>query len=93
MVAAGSIVAAVEGLQMRVVGSAEVSQKLTEQLAQIIRSDPVGTPDPDVTLAVRLYQTNLNSSPFRTVCGRARSRSRHCWRPVSDRLSSSTRLP
>uniref|UniRef100_A0A3Q3XA04 Uncharacterized protein n=1 Tax=Mola mola TaxID=94237 RepID=A0A3Q3XA04_MOLML len=40
MVAAGSIVAAVEGLQMRVVGSAEVSQKLTEQLAQIIRSDP-----------------------------------------------------
>lgn len=43
MVAAGSLVAAVEGLQMRMVGNAMMSQKLTEQLAQTIRSDPVGT--------------------------------------------------
>lgn len=43
MVAAGSMVAAVEGLQMRMVGEATMSQKLTEQLAQTIRSDPVGT--------------------------------------------------
>ncbi|XP_070763468.1 G1/S-specific cyclin-D1-like isoform X2 [Enoplosus armatus] len=40
MVAAGSMVAAVEGLQMRMVGNAMMSQKLTEQLAQTIRSDP-----------------------------------------------------
>lgn len=40
MVAAGSMVAAVEGLQMRMVGDAAMSQKLTEQLAQTIRSDP-----------------------------------------------------
>lgn len=44
MVAAGSMVAAVEGLQMRMVGNATMSRKLTEQLAQTIRSDPVGTP-------------------------------------------------
>lgn len=43
MVAAGSMVAAVEGLQMRMVGNAMMSQKLTEQLAQTIKSDPVGT--------------------------------------------------
>ncbi len=43
MVAAGSMVAAVEGLQVRMVGNTMMSQKLTEQLAQIIRSDPVGT--------------------------------------------------
>lgn len=43
MVAAGSMVAAVEGLQMRIVGNAMMSQKLTEQLAQTIRSDPVST--------------------------------------------------
>lgn len=43
MVAAGSMVAAVEGLQMRILGNAMMSQKLTEQLAQTIRSDPVGT--------------------------------------------------
>lgn len=42
MVAAGSVVAAVEGLQMRMVGNTMTSQSLTEQLAQIIRSDPVG---------------------------------------------------
>ncbi|XP_051239289.1 G1/S-specific cyclin-D1 [Dicentrarchus labrax] len=40
MVAAGSMVAAVEGLQMRMLGNAMMSQKLTEQLAQTIRSDP-----------------------------------------------------
>ncbi|KAF1387313.1 hypothetical protein PFLUV_G00104110 [Perca fluviatilis] len=40
MVAAGSMVAAVEGLQMRMVGTSMMSKKLTEQLAQIIRSDP-----------------------------------------------------
>ncbi|XP_078114053.1 G1/S-specific cyclin-D1-like [Sander vitreus] len=40
MVAAGSMVAAVEGLQMRMVGTTMMSKKLTEQLAQIIRSDP-----------------------------------------------------
>ncbi|XP_028305676.1 G1/S-specific cyclin-D1 [Gouania willdenowi] len=40
MVAAGSMVAAVEGLQMKMVGNATMSQELTEQLAQIIRSDP-----------------------------------------------------
>ncbi|XP_047451315.1 G1/S-specific cyclin-D1-like [Mugil cephalus] len=40
MVAAGSMVAAVEGLQMRMVGNTMMSQKLTEQLAQTIRSDP-----------------------------------------------------
>lgn len=43
MVAAGSMVAAVEGLQMRMVGNTVMSQKLTEQLAQTIKSDPVGT--------------------------------------------------
>lgn len=41
MVAAGSMVAAVEGLQMRMVGNTMMSQKLTQQLAQTIRSDPV----------------------------------------------------
>ncbi|XP_069574720.1 G1/S-specific cyclin-D1-like [Brachyistius frenatus] len=40
MVAAGSMVAAVEGLQMRMAGNITMSQKLTEQLAQTIRSDP-----------------------------------------------------
>ncbi|XP_010795159.1 G1/S-specific cyclin-D1-like [Notothenia coriiceps] len=40
MIAAGSMVAAVEGLQMRMVGNSLMSQKLTEQLAQTIRSDP-----------------------------------------------------
>ncbi|KAM7413833.1 hypothetical protein PAMA_018901 [Pampus argenteus] len=40
MVAAGSLVAAVEGLQMRIAGNATMSQKLTEKLAQTIRSDP-----------------------------------------------------
>ncbi|KAI9523102.1 G1/S-specific cyclin-D1 [Dissostichus eleginoides] len=40
MIAAGSMVAAVEGLQMRMVGNGLMSQKLTEQLAQTIRSDP-----------------------------------------------------
>ncbi|TDH09099.1 hypothetical protein EPR50_G00083140 [Perca flavescens] len=40
MVAAGSMVAAVEGLQMRMVGTSMMSKTLTEQLAQIIRSDP-----------------------------------------------------
>lgn len=43
MVAAGSVVAAVEGLQMRMVGNVVMVQKLTEQLAQTIRSDLVGT--------------------------------------------------
>ncbi|XP_032380262.1 G1/S-specific cyclin-D1 [Etheostoma spectabile] len=40
MVAAGSMVAAVGGLQMRMVGTSMMSKTLTEQLAQIIRSDP-----------------------------------------------------
>ncbi|XP_034734516.1 G1/S-specific cyclin-D1-like [Etheostoma cragini] len=40
MVAAGSMVAAVGGLQMRMLGTAMMSKTLTEQLAQIIRSDP-----------------------------------------------------
>ncbi|XP_074534714.1 G1/S-specific cyclin-D1-like [Halichoeres trimaculatus] len=40
MVAAGSLVAAVEGLQMRMMGSSSICEKLTEQLAQTIRSDP-----------------------------------------------------
>ncbi|XP_037308365.2 G1/S-specific cyclin-D1-like [Pungitius pungitius] len=40
MVAAGSMAAAVEGLQTRMAGNAATSQKLTEQLAQTIRSDP-----------------------------------------------------
>lgn len=44
MVAAGSVVAAVEGLQMKLVDNVMMSQKLTEQLAQTIKSDPVGTP-------------------------------------------------
>lgn len=43
MVAAGSVVAAVEGLQMRMVGNVTIAQKLIEQLAQTIRSDLVGT--------------------------------------------------
>jgi hypothetical protein len=41
MVAAGSLVASVKGLQMRIVGNAMTEQNLTENLAQIIRSDPV----------------------------------------------------
>jgi len=41
MVAAGSLVASVKGLQMRIVGNAMTAQNLTESLAQIIRSDPV----------------------------------------------------
>lgn len=40
MVAAGSMVAAVEGLQMKMVGNALMSLKLTEQLARTIGSDP-----------------------------------------------------
>ncbi|XP_041795487.1 G1/S-specific cyclin-D1-like [Chelmon rostratus] len=40
MIAAGSMVAAMQGLQMRMVGNTAMSQKLTEQLAQTIRSDP-----------------------------------------------------
>ncbi|KAK0149048.1 G1/S-specific cyclin-D1 [Merluccius polli] len=40
MVAAGSLVASVKGLQMRIVGNAMTAQNLTESLAQIIRSDP-----------------------------------------------------
>lgn len=40
MVAAGSMVAAVEGLQLKMVGDNMMSQKLTEQLARTIRSDP-----------------------------------------------------
>lgn len=44
MVAAGSMVAAVEGLQMRMVGNTSICEKLTEQLAQTIRSDPVSAP-------------------------------------------------
>lgn len=40
MVAAGSMAAAVEGLQLRMAGNTMTSQKLTERLAQIIRSDP-----------------------------------------------------
>uniref|UniRef100_A0A3B4ZG04 G1/S-specific cyclin-D1-like n=1 Tax=Stegastes partitus TaxID=144197 RepID=A0A3B4ZG04_9TELE len=40
MVAAGSVVAAVEGLQAKMEGNTMTSQKLTEQLAQTIRSDP-----------------------------------------------------
>lgn len=43
MVAAGSVVAAVEGLQTKMVGSALTSLRLTEQLARTIRSDLVGT--------------------------------------------------
>lgn len=41
MVAAGSMVAAVDGLQTRIVGDASVSQKMTERLAQTIGCDPV----------------------------------------------------
>ncbi|KAK2841783.1 hypothetical protein Q5P01_011983 [Channa striata] len=40
MVAAGSIVAAVEGLQTKLGGNVLMSQKLIKQLAQTIRSDP-----------------------------------------------------
>ncbi|KAF3689312.1 G1/S-specific cyclin-D1 [Channa argus] len=40
MVAAGSIMAAVEGLQMKLAGNVLMLQKLTKQLAQTIRSDP-----------------------------------------------------
>ncbi|CAL8376019.1 unnamed protein product [Arctogadus glacialis] len=40
MVAAGSLVASVKGLQMRIVDNAMTEQNLTENLAQIIRSDP-----------------------------------------------------
>ncbi|KAG7253462.1 hypothetical protein CRUP_002286, partial [Coryphaenoides rupestris] len=40
MVAAGSLVASVKGLQMRIVGNAMTAQNLTESLAKIIRSDP-----------------------------------------------------
>uniref|UniRef100_A0A665WBG9 Cyclin D1 n=1 Tax=Echeneis naucrates TaxID=173247 RepID=A0A665WBG9_ECHNA len=43
MVAAGSLVAAVEGLQIKMAGNAMMSHKLTEQLAQTIKSDLVGT--------------------------------------------------
>uniref|UniRef100_A0A665WB03 Cyclin D1 n=1 Tax=Echeneis naucrates TaxID=173247 RepID=A0A665WB03_ECHNA len=39
MVAAGSLVAAVEGLQIKMAGNAMMSHKLTEQLAQTIKSD------------------------------------------------------
>ncbi len=59
MVAAGSMVAAVEGLQMRMVGNATVSQKLTEQLAHTIKSDPVGTSVHDTinTQYIRIHRT------------------------------------
>lgn len=60
MVAAGSMVAAVEGLQMRMVGDATMSQKLTEQLAQTIRSDPVGTYVHDKTVTIYDAQTDMN---------------------------------
>uniref|UniRef100_A0A3Q3J436 Uncharacterized protein n=1 Tax=Monopterus albus TaxID=43700 RepID=A0A3Q3J436_MONAL len=40
MVAAGSMLAAVEGLQMRMASNGIMPQKLMEQLAQSIRSDP-----------------------------------------------------
>lgn len=60
MVAAGSMVAAVEGLQMRMVGNATMSQKLTEQLAQTIRSDPVGTSVPD-TMSTHSIHTGRQS--------------------------------
>lgn len=43
MVAASSMVAAVEGLQSRLAGGCNVSQKMTEQLAQTIRCDPVSS--------------------------------------------------
>lgn len=43
MVAASSMVAAVEGLQSRLAGDCNMSQKMTEQLAQTIRCDPVST--------------------------------------------------
>lgn len=61
MVAAGSMVAAVEGLQMRMVGNATMSQKLTEQLAQTIKSDPVGTSVHDTinTQYIHTHKTNL----------------------------------
>lgn len=41
MVAASSMVAAVEGLQGRLPGERDLSQKMAEQLAQTIRCDPV----------------------------------------------------
>lgn len=41
MVAASSMVAALEGLQTRLAGGCSVSQKMAEQLAQTIRCDPV----------------------------------------------------
>lgn len=61
MVAAGSMVAAVEGLQMRMVGNATMSQKLTEQLAQTIRSDPVGTSVRDMISTHALTLTERRS--------------------------------
>lgn len=60
MVAAGSMVAAVEGLQMRMVGNAMMSQKLMEHLAQTIRSDPVGT-------SISMFMT-APSTHTHTVC-------------------------
>lgn len=66
MVAAGSVVAAVEGLQMRMVGSVIMLQKLTEQLAQTIRSDPVGTSVYEMVSTFKLnsvsdFPTKINS--------------------------------
>lgn len=66
MIAAASTVAAMEGLQMRMVGNTTMSQKLTEQLAQTIRSDPVGTSVNDLigthhSHTISDFQTNLDS--------------------------------
>lgn len=46
MVAASSMVAAAEGLQTRLGGDCNMSQKMTEQLAQTIRCDPVSVGSP-----------------------------------------------
>lgn len=56
------MVAAVEGLQMRMVGNATMSQKLTEQLAQSIRSDPVGTPVHDTMSSHSIHTQNRSCS-------------------------------
>lgn len=92
MVAASSMVAAVEGLQSRLAGDCNMSQKMTEQLAQTIRCDPVSGPElgahPPGGRRSGLLTPASASCLLRTASGPARNRSSRCWRPASDRRNS-----
>lgn len=94
MVAASSMVAAVEGLQTRLAGDCNMSQKMTEQLAQTIRCDPVSTPELRADSASKIHKTGASSG---SALGLAEGWSRLCRPLVSTGLppglSGTDRVP